>query len=164
MNKVDSNKESISEFIEVLHLFDHAIRHDMVDVADEIIKYARDIIERLRFNRGLLSALTDKPDVIKSLVGKLLNYFHNVAEGAITRADNEHHQSDIEHKKIKLMWQLWPVLHRLLILQIDSEPDSEDYTEKAAELYGIITQAMESQVATKMLREIYEDVFPLPHG
>lgn len=164
MSNEDSRKVSLREFIEILQLFEESLRHDFVDAADEILKYARGIVDQLKHNSNLMESLIQKPETVKRLATNLLVYFHHVAEEGITKADNPHNSSEAQNQKIQLMWRLWPILHRLLILQIEAEHDSDDYTEKAAELYGIITQAMESPNAVKLLKAVYEDVFPLPHG
>lgn len=153
---------SLTEFLEVLQLFEQSLKHDILDSANELLSYARKIIDGIGRNRTLSASLSERPETVKRLVSALLEYFHQVAESLVPGADTPHRQSEQQDKKIQLMWRLWPVLHRLLVLQSNVDSDSDEYNTKASELYGVLSQAMESPHAVALLRESYAEVFPLP--
>ena len=153
---------SLDQFNELLDLFAKALQHDAYETAEEILIYARDIIDNLNRNQSLVQPLSEKPDKVRALSTRLLNYFRAVAEHTVPKVVNSDMTAERRETEIRLMWRLWPVLHRLLILQSNVDFDHENYNQKAAELYGILAGTMESPHAVRIFKECIDQVLPLP--
>ena len=154
---------TFDEFKEVLNMFLLALRHRNYELADELLAYARQIVDHLRRNHELVNALVDRPETLKALVADLLKLFHDISENTIRLEIAGRNPPEDRDKRIKLMWCLWPVLHRFLIQQADTDPGG-DYEQKVAELYGVLAQALESPHAVALLQSCIGDVLPLPAG
>lgn len=153
---------TLEQFNELLVLFRQTLKHDLHESADEILTFARETIDNLSRNQALIQPLTENPEAVKELTANLLKYFHAVAERRQSNKENEDGGVARRDNEIRLMWRLWPVLHRLLVLQSNVDFDHEDYNQKAAELYGVIAQFMESRRAVQLLKECIDQVLPLP--
>ena len=153
---------TLGQFKELLVLFRQALSHNLPESADEILTFAREIVDNLARNQALIQPLTENPENVKEITTNLLKYFHAVAERTQSHTEDEKGAAAARDGEIRLMWRLWPVLHRLLVLQSNIDFDHDDYDQKAAELYGIVAQSMESPRAVRILKECIDLVLPLP--
>ena len=153
---------TLEQFQELLGLFRQALKNDLHDSADEILTFARQIVDNLSRNQALIQPLTENPEAVKEITANLLKYFHSVAEHRQSQTEDEVNAAARRDNELRLMWRLWPVLHRLLVLQSNVDFDHQDYDQKAAELYGIIAQSLESPRAVRLLIECIDQVLPLP--
>ena len=147
-----SSLRDLREFVAELHQYPKEM------YAESILA----IREALETGHELRLELVTKPETLKSIVSNLLGFFQVQADSIVNSADVPHCQSAELDDRIKLMWSTWPVMNCMLAML--EEVDLDGYSDKAAEMYGILSQALESPHATEILKAKFSEVFPLPKG
>ena len=149
-------EKSESGLLAELSEFVAELRHYPTTVGAESIQAIKTELEARPKLRVELGA---KPETLRLIVTNLFEFFQDQADSIVNRADLSAHQSLELDERIKLMWSVWPVMNCLLALLQEFDPDG--YPDNAAQMYGVLSQALESLHATEILKAQFSEVFPL---
>lgn len=144
--------------------FSEFFREGHLVKADAVLTATEGIVDGLDDNDELRKYIRDNPTKLNTLVSGFLSNFHLAVEHCVMRSSAGAATDSYNDERVRLMWRVWPPLHRILSLQADCDGDMSQYTANTAELYGVLGQAMESKYAMEHLLAVYDKVFPLPHG